>query len=55
VEILFAQRESVPLRELAGYRPDWGRLGPELAAAATNLMAGAPQGGSARESVTARG
>jgi len=30
IEILFAQRESVPLRELAGYQPTWARLGERL-------------------------
>jgi glutamate synthase domain-containing protein 2 len=30
IEILFAQRESVPLRKLVGYEPGWGGLGPEL-------------------------
>ncbi|WP_148573251.1 FMN-binding glutamate synthase family protein [Nocardioides caldifontis] len=30
IEILFAQRESVPLRKLVGYEPGWGGLGPQL-------------------------
>jgi len=55
VEILFAQRDSVPLRELVGYRPEWGRLGPGLEATVSDLMSGAPQGGSAPASATAQG
>ena len=55
VEILFAQRDSIPLRELVGYRPEWGRLGPDVEKAARELMIGAPQGGSAPESATAQG
>ncbi len=55
IEILFAQRDSVPLRELVGYRPEWGRLGRDLEATVSDLMSGVPQGGSAPESVTAQG
>jgi glutamate synthase domain-containing protein 2 len=55
VEILFAQRDSVPLRELYGYAQSWARLSPDLAAQAAALMAGAPQGGSAPASATAQG
>jgi glutamate synthase domain-containing protein 2 len=55
IEVLFAQRESVPLRKLVGYEPTWGALGPELRDAVTALMAGAPQGGSAQPSEHAQG
>jgi glutamate synthase domain-containing protein 2 len=55
VEILFAQREAVPLRDLVGYEPGWGAVGPKLRADVDALMAGAPQGGSAPPSEMAQG
>jgi glutamate synthase domain-containing protein 2 len=55
VEVLFAQRDAVPLRTLVGYEPGWGRLGVELTREVTELMAGAPQGGSAPPSEHAQG
>ena len=41
--------------ELVGYRPEWGRLGPDIEKSVRELMSGAPEGGSAPESATARG
>jgi glutamate synthase domain-containing protein 2 len=38
IEILFAQRESVPLRTLVGYEAGWGGLGPELTEQLLGLM-----------------
>ena len=55
IEILFAQRDAVPLRELVGYEPGWGSLGESLRAEAVRLMAGEPQGGSAPASATTQG
>src|SRR5919107_6375702 len=54
IEILFAQRDAVPLRALVGYEPGWGSVGEDLRAEAVRLMAGQPQGGSAEASATSR-
>jgi glutamate synthase domain-containing protein 2 len=43
IEILFAQRESVPLRELAGYEPTWARLGDRLRDELFAAMSVAPE------------
>jgi glutamate synthase domain-containing protein 2 len=55
IEILFAQRDAIPLRELVGYEPGWGAVGEALRAEAVRLMQGQPQGGSASPSATSRG
>jgi glutamate synthase domain-containing protein 2 len=55
VEILFAQRETLSLRELVGYQPGWGAVSERDRRAITALMAGAPTGGSRPESPTATG
>ncbi|MFD1247708.1 glutamate synthase-related protein [Nocardioides ginsengisoli] len=55
IEVLFAQRETLSLRELAGYEPGWGSVCERDRAAITALMAGAPTGGSRPESPTATG
>jgi glutamate synthase domain-containing protein 2 len=38
IEILYAQRESIPLRELVGYEAGWGGLGPRLTEKVLELM-----------------
>ena len=55
VEILFAQRDAIPLRELVGYEPGWGSVGAALREEAVRLMEDQPQGGSAEASATSRG
>ncbi|TQK69103.1 FMN-binding glutamate synthase family protein [Nocardioides sp. SLBN-35] len=55
IEILFAQRETLSLRELVGYEPGWGGVSEGDRAAITAFMAGAPSGGSRPESPTATG
>jgi len=55
IEILFAQQSSKPLWEVFGYQQGWGGLSSADEAALTSLMVGAPQGGSARASLTAQG
>ncbi|MDE9366060.1 FMN-binding glutamate synthase family protein [Luteipulveratus sp. YIM 133132] len=54
IELLEGTRHGVPLREVYGYEPGWGRLGEELTQQICALMAGtAPVGGSAAPSATA--
>jgi hypothetical protein len=55
IEILFAQRDAVPLRQLVGYEPGWGSVGGRLRDEAVRLMQGEPQGGSAAPSATSQG
>jgi len=38
VEVLNGDFEAQSVGEVYGYRPEWGRLGPDLAAEITNLM-----------------
>ncbi|WP_435770695.1 FMN-binding glutamate synthase family protein [Nocardioides sp. SYSU DS0651] len=53
IEVLFAQRDAVPLRDLVGYEPGWGSVSRRDEEAITALMSGAPVGGTAPESATA--
>ena len=39
IDILCGDYEARPLREVYGYQPGWGRLGPEIATEITGLMA----------------
>jgi len=55
IEVLFAQRDAVPLRKLVGYEPGWGSVGEAHRGAVTELMIGAPAGGSAPPSKSAQG
>ncbi|WP_205471799.1 FMN-binding glutamate synthase family protein [Nocardioides sp. SYSU D00038] len=55
IEVLFAQRDAVSLRDLAGYEPGWGRVGERDRAAVEALMTTAPTGGAAPASATAQG
>ncbi|MFC8616752.1 FMN-binding glutamate synthase family protein [Micromonospora purpureochromogenes] len=56
VEILDGRTASTPLREVYGYRPEWGRPSAADRAEIVALMTGeAPQGGSAPPSATAMG
>ena len=55
IEVLFAQRDAVSLRELVGYEPGWGSVSERDRAAIVALMSGAPVGGAAPESPTATG
>ncbi|CAA9315126.1 MAG: Ferredoxin-dependent glutamate synthase [uncultured Nocardioidaceae bacterium] len=52
IEILFAQRDAIPLRELVGYQPGWGSVGEPLRSEAARLMQDQPEGGSAPVSAT---
>jgi glutamate synthase domain-containing protein 2 len=54
IEVLFAQRDAIPLRELAGYQPGWGSVDDIHRQVVADLMAGEPQGGSAPPSSTAQ-
>jgi hypothetical protein len=36
--VMCGDYEARPLREVYGYRPGWGTLGPEVAAAITEVM-----------------
>jgi glutamate synthase domain-containing protein 2 len=54
IEVLFAQRDALPLRALVGYEPGWGAVGEALRAEASRLMADEPQGGSAPASAESR-
>ena len=54
IEVLFAQRDAVPLRELVGYEPGWGSVGAALREEAVRLMQDQPQGGAAEASATSR-
>ncbi|WP_233558717.1 hypothetical protein [Micromonospora radicis] len=55
VEILGGRTTSTPLREVYGYRPDWGLPAAADRKAIVELMSlEAPQGGSATPSPTAR-
>ena len=38
VEILDGNRTGTPLREIYGYEPGWGALGPQLAQEITDIM-----------------
>ena len=55
IEILFAQRDAIPLRELVGYEPGWGSVDEVSRELLTELMAGTPRGGSAAPSAHAQG
>jgi glutamate synthase domain-containing protein 2 len=55
IEVLFAQRDAVSLRDLVGYEPGWGSVSERDRAAVVALMSGAPVGGAAPESPTATG
>ncbi|WP_434739881.1 glutamate synthase-related protein [Micromonospora sp. SH-82] len=56
VEILDGRTSSTPLREVYGYRPEWGMPSAADQDEIVRLMAGtAPQGGSAEPSATAVG
>jgi glutamate synthase domain-containing protein 2 len=46
IEIIFAQGDPTPLRELVGYRPGWGSASPACRDALVRLMAPGAQGGS---------
>ena len=54
IEILFAQRDAIPLRQLAGYEPGWGSLGPELQERVDRLMARPDLSGAPAPSATAQ-
>lgn len=54
VEILLGTRSATPLREVYGYQPGWGLPSAEQQAELELLMTGAPRGGSAPASATAR-
>jgi glutamate synthase domain-containing protein 2 len=47
IEVLNGTSFGVPLREVYGYEPHWGRVSAEQQAAISDLMVGAPVGGSA--------
>jgi hypothetical protein len=49
-EVLDGTSSGVPLREVHGYEPHWGRVSDEQRAAIQALMTGAPVGGSALRS-----
>ena len=53
VEVLYGNNTASPLREVYGYRSGWGQLSPEDQEALVELMAEAPQGGSAPASASA--
>jgi glutamate synthase domain-containing protein 2 len=55
VEVLYGTNTARPLRTLHGYQPGWGTVGERLAREITDVMAGAPEGGSAPASEHARG
>jgi glutamate synthase domain-containing protein 2 len=55
IEVLFAQRDAVLLRKLAGYEPGWGSVDDIQRQVVADLMSGAPQGGSAPPSSSAQG
>jgi len=50
IEVLNGTSAGVPLREVYGYAPHWGRVSREQQADIEKLMAGAPVGGSAPSS-----
>ncbi|CAN5891618.1 FMN-binding glutamate synthase family protein [soil metagenome] len=52
VEILLGNRLATPLAEVYGYQPGWGLPSAQQQAALADLMAGAPQGGTAPASAT---
>jgi glutamate synthase domain-containing protein 2 len=54
IEVLFAQREAVALRDLVGYEPGWGKVDDIHRQLITDIMSGVPQGGSAPPSSTAQ-
>jgi glutamate synthase domain-containing protein 2 len=54
IEILDGDTRARPLREVYGYRPGWGSVDEQHAAAVAALMAGTPEGGSAPPSEHAR-
>ncbi len=54
IDVLYGDQSAKPLREVYGYEPGWGRVSEHDAAAIRSLMAGAPTGGSAPQSATAR-
>jgi glutamate synthase domain-containing protein 2 len=47
IEVLSGTSVGVPLREVYGYQPGWGRVSDEQRGEIERLMAGAPVGGSA--------
>jgi hypothetical protein len=55
IEVLHGNNVAVDLREVVGYQPGWGEVSPEQREALEQLMAGAPEGGSAPASATAQG
>jgi glutamate synthase domain-containing protein 2 len=55
IEILFAQRQVAPLREVYGYQPGWGAVSGANRQAVIALMADGGHGGSAPTSATAQG
>ena len=54
IDVLYGDQSAKPLRDVYGYEPGWGRVSEHDAAAIRSLMAGAPTGGSAPRSATAR-
>jgi glutamate synthase domain-containing protein 2 len=55
IEVLFAQRDAIPLRTLVGYEAGWGSVDEVARDVVTELMAGTPRGGSAPPSAHAQG
>ncbi|HYN29236.1 MAG TPA: FMN-binding glutamate synthase family protein [Dermatophilaceae bacterium] len=56
VEVLVDTRNGTPLREVYGYQPGWGRVGPEVAADIRRVMRPtAPTGSTAPASANAMG
>jgi glutamate synthase domain-containing protein 2 len=47
IEVLNGTSSGTPLREVYGYRPDWGQVSSQQRAEIRDLMTGAPAGGSA--------
>jgi hypothetical protein len=54
IEILFAQREAVPLRDVYGYQPGWGAVSGEDRDALVALMGASGHGAAAPPSRTAQ-
>ncbi len=55
VEVLSGNNSATALRDVHGYQPGWGTVGPELHEEITRIMSGAPQGDSAPPSQSAQG
>jgi glutamate synthase domain-containing protein 2 len=53
IDMLNGDESSTPLRTVYGYQPGWGLPSPECREELEQLMAGAPQGGSAPRSAAA--